>query len=81
MATVQLIDGRIVEHVRLTDVKHVGEEGSRSAIAHIGNQTYPVYNSIVDGFNDLWHEQMSFETWRMLKDTSRQFVEGSISEE
>src|SRR5260370_349841 len=44
MATVQLIDGRIVEHARLTDVKQVGEEGSRTATAHVGDQTYNVYN-------------------------------------
>ncbi|MBA2393052.1 MAG: hypothetical protein H0V70_09940 [Ktedonobacteraceae bacterium] len=75
MATVQLISGRIVERARLTDVKQVGDEGSRSAIAHIEGQTYPVYNSIIDGFNTLWVEQMDYETYKALG--KKGFVEGS----
>ncbi|HEX3643710.1 MAG TPA: hypothetical protein VHV10_20665 [Ktedonobacteraceae bacterium] len=77
MATVKLISGQVVENVKLTDTKHVGEEGSREAIAHIGDKTYDVYNSIIDGFNDIWHEQMSYETWKMTEGATR-FVEGSI---
>lgn len=77
MATVQLIDGRTVENARLTDVKHVGEEGSRSATAHIGEHTYTVYNSIVDGFNAIWHEQIDLETYKMLG--KKGIVEGTVS--
>jgi hypothetical protein len=77
MATVKLISGQIVQNAQLTDIKHVGEEGSREAIAHIGDKTYDVYNSIIDGFNDIWHEQMSYETWKMTEGATR-FVEGSI---
>ena len=76
MATVKLISGQIV-NARLTNIEY-GEEGSRSAIAHIGGKTYDVYNSIVDGFNDIWHEQMSFETWKMLGKPDA-FVEGTAS--
>lgn len=76
MAIVQLISGRIVENARLTDVKHVGDEGSRKAIAHIDGKTYDVYNSIIDGFNPVWYEQMSIETFRMTKGATG-FVEGS----
>lgn len=79
MATVQLIDGRIIEGVRLTDVHHVGDEGARSATAHIAGATYVVHNSIVDGFNPIWYEQMSLETFRMLKGADK-FVEGSIGD-
>ena len=76
MATVELIDGRIVENAHLTDVQSVGEEGSKRAIAHIDGQTYPVYNSIVDGFNDVWVEQITLETFRKLG--KKGFVEGSV---
>ena len=76
MATVQLISGQIVESVKLTNIKHVGEEGSREAVAHVGDKTYDVYNSIIDGFNDIWYEQMSYETWKMTKGSTG-FVEGS----
>lgn len=79
MATVQLIDGRIVENVKLTDVRHVGEEGSRSATAHIDGKQYDVYNSIVDGFNNVWHEQMSWETYQLTKGNTG-FVEGSVAD-
>jgi len=78
MAKVQLIDGRLITDAQLTDVRHVGEEGSRSAIAHVGDQTYSVYNSVVDGFNDLWQEQMTWETYKMTKGATG-FVEGSAS--
>ena len=74
MATVQLIDGRIVENVRLTDVKSVGDEGSQKAITHIDGQTYDVYNSIIDGFDHVWYEQMSIETYKKLG--KKGFVEG-----
>lgn len=74
MATVQFIDGRIIEGVKLTDVQHVGEEGSRRATAHIDGKAYPVYNSIINGLNDLWIEQISFETWR-----AKGFAEGSAT--
>jgi hypothetical protein len=81
MAIVQLIDGRIVENVRITDVKRVGDEGGRTATAHIGENTYPVYYNDVDG-ESIWYEQMSMETWKMLKGTDLAgFVEGSIEEE
>lgn len=79
MAKVQLIDGRIIEGVKLTGIRHVGDEGSRSATAHIGEQSYSVYNSIVDGLSDIWYEQMDMKTWRMLKGTSQQFMEGSAT--
>lgn len=78
MATVILIDGRPIENVRLTDIERVGDEGSRKAIAHIGENTYPVHNSIIDGFNDIWYEQISLETWRMTKGATG-FVEGSVT--
>ncbi len=77
MAQVQLIDGRLVE-AQLTDVKQVGEEGSRTAIAHLDGNTYKVYNSIVDGPSPIWYEQMSLETYRML-DGATDFVEGSAT--
>lgn len=77
MATVEFIDGRIVKGVQLTDMQSVGDEGSRRATAHLNGKTYPVFNSVVDGFDPVWHEQMSMETFRMLKGTSRQFIEGS----
>lgn len=78
MATVQFIDGRLVEGVQITDVQHVGDEGARSGTAHYQGKTYPVYNSIVDGFNPIWVEQMSIETYRMLKGSiSNGIVEGS----
>ena len=35
MATVKLISGQVVENVKLTDIKHVGEEGSREAITQL----------------------------------------------
>jgi hypothetical protein len=77
MATVQLVDGSIVENARLTNIEHVGEEGSRRATAYIGNHTYNVYNSIIDGFNDIWHEQMDWETYKMLG--KKGFVEGTAT--
>lgn len=77
MATVQLVDGSIVENVRLTNIERVGEEGSRRATAHIGNYTYNVYNSIIDGFNDIWCEQMDWETYKMLG--KKGFVEGTTT--
>jgi hypothetical protein len=80
MATVKLATGQIIENVRLTDVKHVGEEGSRTAIAHIEGRTYEVYNSIVDGFNNVWCEQMDYETWKALG-SPQQIVEGSVESE
>lgn len=78
MATVKLIDGRIVKNVQLTDVKCVGDEGSREAIAHIDGQTYDVYNSIIDGFNPIWYEQISYETWK-ITEGAKGFVEGSAT--
>lgn len=78
MAIVKLIDGRIIDNARLTNIKHVGEEGSRTATAHIDGKTYDVYNSIIDGFNAVWHEQMTFETWKMTKGATG-FVEGSAT--
>lgn len=67
MVLVQRIDGSMVEHVQLTDIKHVGDEGDRTAIAHIDGQTYPVFNSIIDGFNNIWVEQMSMEDYKARK--------------
>ena len=75
MATVELVDGRVVEHVQLTNIEHVGDEGSRRAIAHIDGKTYKVFNSIVDGFDPVWYEQVSFE---IAKGTTG-FVEGSAT--
>lgn len=57
MATVQRIDGSFVEGAQLTDISSPNEEGSRSAIAHINSEMLPVYNSIIDEFNDIWVEQ------------------------
>ncbi len=80
MAIVKLIDGRVFENARLTDVKHVGEEGSRSATAHIDGKTYHVFNSIIDGFDPVWNEQMSWETYQLLKGAvTTDFVEGSAT--
>lgn len=79
MSTVKLISGRIIEGVKLTNVAHVGDEGSRRATALIDGKEYPVYNSIVDGFSSIWNEQISFETYHMLKDTiSQGVVESSV---
>jgi hypothetical protein len=64
MSTVKLIDGRVIEHVQLTNIERVGDEGARSAIAEIDGIEYPVYNSIVDGFNPIWTEQMSMPEFR-----------------
>jgi hypothetical protein len=64
MSTVKLIDGRVVEHVKLTNVEHVGDEGGKRAIAHIDGVDYPVYNSVVDGFNPIWHEQMTIAEYK-----------------
>jgi hypothetical protein len=77
MATVKLISGQVVENVKLTDIKRVGAEGSREAVARIGDKTYDVYNSIIDGFDNIWHEQMSYETWKMTEGATG-FVEGSV---
>lgn len=57
MATVQFIDGRFAEHVRLTNVEAVGNEGSKRAIAHLNGKEYHVFNSLIDGFNSIWYEQ------------------------
>lgn len=64
MAIVQRIDGSFVEGVRLTDISAPDEEGSRSATAHFGDETRPVYKSIIDGFKSFWIEQMTIEEWR-----------------
>jgi hypothetical protein len=81
MSTVRLIDGRIVEHVQLTNIQHVGDEGSRTATAHIDGKEYAVYNSIVDGFNSVWTEQITWETYQLLKGSvDHGFVEGSTSD-
>lgn len=80
MAIVQLISGQIVEGAKLTNISPPDEEGSRSAIAHIDGKEYPVYNSIIDGSNNIWYEQISYETWKMLKESAAKgFVEGSIT--
>lgn len=76
MAKVQLIDGRVVD-AQLTNIQHVGDEGSRRAIAHIGEKTYPVYNAVIDRFNNVWVEQMSLETFKMLEG-NKEVVEGSV---
>lgn len=79
MATVQLIDGRVHEGVRITDVQRVGDEGGRRGTAHIGEHMYPVYYNDVDG-PTIWYEQMDFETWKKLG-KPKEFVEGSITSE
>ena len=71
MAKVQLIDGSIVS-APLTDVKPVGDEGAKSAMAHINGRSFPVYNSIVDGFNQIWAEQQPDEKPSALE--SQRFV-------
>lgn len=58
MSTVQRIDGTIVEHILITDVQEVGDEGARSGIAHINGMSYPVYKTVVDGFDPIWYEQV-----------------------
>ena len=77
MAIVELIDGRVIEHAQLTDIEPVGEEGSRRAIAHIDGKEYPVFNSIIDGFDPVWYEQMSLEMYKTLGKAG--FVEGSLA--
>jgi len=67
MAIVQLIDGRLLENVQVKNIKHVGDEGSRSGTAVIDGKEYPVYNSIVDGFSNVWTEQISYETYMKTK--------------
>lgn len=67
MATVQFINGHVVSGVRLSNVEAVGDEGSRRAIAHIYDKTYHVYNSIVDGFNEIWYEQLDTEKTQPLE--------------
>lgn len=64
MARIVLRDGLIVERVVISDVKPVGDEGSKSGIARVNGQDVRVCNSIVDGFNDLWYEQVTLEEWR-----------------
>lgn len=76
MATVQLISGQLVEGAKLINISPPDEEGSRSATAIIDGREYPVYNSIIDGFNNIWNEQMDWETYKKLG--KRGFVEGSI---
>lgn len=75
MAIVKLVSGRIVENARLTDVQSVGDEGARRATAHIDGHAYPVYNTIIDGFDPVWYEQMDWETYKSLGKGG--FVEGS----
>lgn len=77
MATVQLIDNRVIANVELTNIEHVGDEGARRAIAHIEGKQYPVYNSIIDGFDPVWYEQITLEMYRTLGKTG--FVEGSLT--
>ena len=77
MAKVKLIDGRIID-AQLTNVHSVGEEGSRAATAHFEGKMYDVYNSIVDGFDPVWNEQMDYETYKALGTGG--FVEGTIDE-
>lgn len=67
MAIVKLISGQIIEGAQLKNIKHEGDEGSRSAIALINGKEISVYNSIVDGFNRIWVEQMSIEEYRQRK--------------
>ena len=64
MSIVQRIDGSIIEGVQLTNISTPDEEGSRSATAILDGETRTVYNSIIDGFNRIWVEQMSMEEWR-----------------
>jgi hypothetical protein len=79
---VKLIDGRVIENAQLVNVQREGDEGSRSATAIVDGKEYNVYNSIVDGFNNVWAEQMSYETWKMLKNTvNNGVVEGTIEKE
>lgn len=80
MAIVQLISGQIIEGAKLINVSSPDEEGSRSATAIIDGKEYPVYNSVIDGFDPVWYEQIDYETWKMLKDSAAKgFVEGSIA--
>lgn len=64
MATVQRIDGTFARAVEITNIEHVGDEGSRRGAAHIDGKQIPVYNSIVDGFNSIWVEQMTWEEYQ-----------------
>lgn len=76
MTKVKLIDGRVVD-AQLTDIQHVGDEGSRRAIAIFEDREYPVYNSIVDGFDPIWYEQMTmaeFKRQQKAKSVIRELV-------
>jgi len=79
MATVQLISGQAIENVQLTDTEPIGEEGSKRATAHIGGKTSPVYNSIIDGFDPVWYEQISYDEIYQLTKGAKGFVEGSAT--
>jgi hypothetical protein len=56
---VHFIDGetRIVPAI---NIKHVGEEGARSATALYDDKEYPIYNRVEWGF--LWEEQMEIHS-------------------
>lgn len=80
MATIKLISGQIAENAIVANIEPFGDKGSRKAIAYVDGKLIEVYNSIIDGFNDIWYEQMSYEAWIITKGATR-FVAGSVESE
>ena len=78
MALVKFIDGT-QRNVQLSNIHHTGDEGARTAIAHYDGKKYEVYNNPVDGNTTLWHEQIDYETYKMLEGAKKGFVEGTVA--
>lgn len=66
MAMIKLVDGRMVS-APITNIQH-HEEGARSGTAYVDGKQIEVYNSIVDGFNPIWTEQITLKQHRATKD-------------
>ena len=77
MATIQRVDGSMTS-APVTEIKHEGEEGARSGVANIDGKRLSVYNSIVDGFDATWYEQLTLEEWRGWKEAHRLRVNDDI---
>ena len=76
MARLKLIDGRLIESgFQLVNTGRPDEEGSRSATALFEGREISVYNSIIDGFNDVWTEQLTIEEWRALSPEEKKRLE------
>ena len=80
MSLVQFVDGT-QRNVPLRNIQRVGDEGARTAIADYDGKEYEVYNNPVDGNTTLWHEQIDYETYKLLEGAKKGFVEGSIAQE